>query len=56
MIQLMAYQVYRGRTLLRTVLDVVDDGPVVRRLPAPHVADLATLQRVACDLGMHGLG
>jgi hypothetical protein len=50
MLQLVAYQVYRGRTLLRTVLDVQDDGPVARPSPARHVADVATLQRMAREL------
>jgi hypothetical protein len=49
MLQLVAYQVFRGPRLLRTVLDVLDDGPVVR-VADPHVATVATLQRVASEL------
>lgn len=46
---LVAYQVYRGATLLRTVLDVEDDGAVVVACPRRRV-DLGLLARAAREL------
>lgn len=48
MLQVMAYQVFRGPRLLHTVLDVVDDAPLVA--PAAHPLDVGTLLRVSREL------